>query len=234
MGEAAKGPKGGPAKAGYEPSGFFALRTPLLPARALRELWGEPGERPGDPEGLGRALAGEREATAARLRAACAAPEVREAIFVASPSLAGALGGWGALAPEAARKVDQAAYRYFARMAGRATPFGLFAGCSAGDVGGATALELAPRASYRRHVRPDMHALCAIVEALASDPAARGELRYVRNPSLYPAGGRLRYSQLSLAGDEAFPLVDVEPTAHLALALEAAAAPAAAGELVAA
>ncbi len=231
---AARRGAGGPGAAEYRPSGFFALRTPFLPARSLFEVVGEPGPRPDDAGELARALERDRAATVERLRAAVATPEVREAIFVASPSLAGALEGMATLGAEAARKVDQAAYRYFARMSARSTPFGLFAGSSSGEIGDRTALALAPRASYRRHVRPDMFALCSLVEALVADPATRAALRYVKNPSLYPAGGRLRYSQLSLVGEEGFPLVDVEPTEHLALALAAAEGPASAGELVAA
>jgi class I lanthipeptide synthase len=223
-----------PGPGAYRPSGFFALRTPLLPAGTLLGVAGEPGPRPADAAALDEALGRERGETVARLRAAVAAPEVREAIFVASPSLAAALGRAPELGDEAAGKVDQAAYRYLARMSTRSTPFGLFAGCSVGDVGKSTALELAPRASYRRHVRPDMLALCTVVEALASNPETRGALRYVKNPSIYPAGGRLRYSQLSLVGEETYPLVDVAPTEHLSLALRAAEAPSSVGELVAA
>ncbi|HEU4404640.1 MAG TPA: lantibiotic dehydratase [Polyangiaceae bacterium] len=223
-----KGPRG------YRPSGFFALRTPLLPASVLAHMTGEPGPRPDDPVALARALEGERAATVARVRAAAAAPEVREALFVASPSLAAALEALPGLGAEAARKVDHAAYRYVARMSARATPFGLFAGCSTGDVGDRTEIALAPRASYRRHVRPDMFALCALAESLSADPATRRALRYVKNPSLYPVGGRLRYSQLSLVGRDTYPLVDVEPTEHLLLALGAAESPASADEVAAA
>lgn len=227
-------PRRGDAAAGdYRPSGFFALRSPLLPLRALLDVVGEPGSRPDEQGEFERAIARDRAETAGRLRAAVAAPEVREAIFVASPSLAEALEGRRGVGAEVERQDDRAAYRYFARMSARSTPFGLFAGSSVGSVGERTDIVLAPRSSYRRHARIDMLALCSLVEALAADPATRARLRYVRNPSIYPAGGRLRYSLLPLASEVAFPLVDVEPTEHLARAIGAAESPASVAEIAA-
>src|SRR5262249_54202256 len=130
----------------FAPSGFFALRTPLLPFDELL-AWGDGLEAPAavaDPARLETAIAVDRGRLRDRLRAAVSRAEVRDALFVASPDLDEGLGHW-ACAPESDRgqKVERALVRYFQRMAGRATPFGLCSGCSVGTLDGETRLILA-------------------------------------------------------------------------------------------
>src|SRR5207248_2340598 len=111
------------------------------------------------------APAPDRAAAAASLLERVAAPLVREAIYLASPSLDAAL---DALQRDAAMPRAHDALlplaRYVARMSERPTPFGLFAGCALGALGARTALELAPRARSRRRTRLDMHYLTALTE----------------------------------------------------------------------
>ena len=118
-------------RADYTPSGFFALRTPLLPFDELL-AWGKELQAPAaltDPTRLEAALAADRARLRQHLRAAIERPEVREALFVASPDLEERLPVWLREPDgEAGQKMERALVRYFARMAGRATPFGLFAG----------------------------------------------------------------------------------------------------------
>lgn len=104
-------------------AGFFAFRTPLLPFAELL-AFGEGGR------------ATDRATLRARLRDAVSRPEVREALFIASPSLDESFDIW-LRDPDSERgqKVERTLVRYFARMAARPTPFGLFAGCSVGVVG---------------------------------------------------------------------------------------------------
>jgi hypothetical protein len=101
--------------------------------------WGEGLEAAGsknDPARLEQALAADRARLRRQLVAAIGRPEVREALFVASPSLDEALDLWlGEPASPRRERAERAIVRYFARMAGRATPFGLFAGCSVGTFG---------------------------------------------------------------------------------------------------
>ena len=78
------------------PSGFFLLRTPLLPFSDLT-AWAEGLEaasQVGDPEALGDALARDRTRLRERLTRLAARPELREAIFLASPSLDAGLEAW--------------------------------------------------------------------------------------------------------------------------------------------
>jgi len=173
-------------KAELADSGFFALRTPLLPfeeleafgegleSHAVAAQAGDPEALAGDSEVLKAALARDRALLRERLRALLARPEVAEAVFLASPSLADGLAAWQA-DPDSkkGRRAEQALVRYVLRMTARATPFGLFAGCSVGRLGGPTRLALPPRAAYRRHTRLDMDYLFALTEDLGRDPALR-------------------------------------------------------------
>lgn len=202
-----------------QPSGFFVLRTALL---AFDELvrWSDGLEAPQAPaEERTGALARDRERLRERLRALIARPAVREALFVASPSLEAHLDDWQA-APDSARgrKVEPALVRYVQRMAGRATPFGLFGGCTLGALSPATtaALVLAPSGSYRRHTRLDMDYVVALTAALAADPELRGALAYGPNTSLYRAGGQLRYMETrSDDAGRSYGVVAVEPSEYL-------------------
>ena len=163
------------AKAGqrYTPSGFFVLRTPLLPFEELA-AWGEgleAGGALGDSQGLEEALERDRARLRARLLAAVTRPEVRDAIFVASPSVDEALEVWQK-DPDSrqGRKLEPAVVAYFSRAAARATPFGLFAGCTTGTIDTQTRLHLQAREWYRRHSRLDMDYLWALAEAVERDP----------------------------------------------------------------
>jgi len=110
--------------------GFFVMRTPLL---ALDRWvgWCAGLEAPAladDHPGLGAALVRDRVVQRERLSATLEEPVVREALLVASPDVAAGIGDWRAN-PGARRalRLERTLARYFARMAVRPTPFGLFA-----------------------------------------------------------------------------------------------------------
>jgi thiopeptide-type bacteriocin biosynthesis protein len=197
---------------------FFVLRTPLL---AFDEL-------------LRLCESSELDVTRERLRAAVARPEVREAILVASPDLEASLAAWLSDPEcEKAKRAAESCLRYFARMCGRPTPFGLFAGCSLGKVGGAeTQLELAGRGAAQRHTRLDMGLLARLVDALGRDPKVREYLVFRPNSSLYRAAGRMRYVEAVLRdGTRRHRLVALDPDASLDLVLGRAEAGAGLAEL---
>ena len=225
----------------FAPSGFFALRTPLEPFDALLG-WGAglaaAGASAPDAD-LDAALAADRRVLRERLRALLARPEVREAVFVASPSLEESLHYWlDKPEDERGQKVERSLARYVARMAGRSTPFGLFAGCSVGRLGESTRLELAPRARYGRHTRLDMDYVMALADTLARDPALRRALPHRPNSSLYALAGQWRYAESRLVGKlRSYHLVAVERTDYLDATLAQAAGgarPAALAETLAA
>ena len=175
---------------------FFALRTPLLPFNDLI-AWGDglqAASAGDDPARLETAVAADRACLRQRLTLIYARPEVREALFLASPDLEQRLELWlSEPESEQGRKVERALVRYFVRMAGRSTPFGLFAGCSVGELGESSQLTLAERTRYRRHTRLDMDYLIGLTDALARQPDLRPRLAFTVNTSLYPAAGRVRY-----------------------------------------
>ncbi len=187
-------------------SGFFALRTPLLPFDELL-AWGEGLEAPAavaDSARLEQALVRDRQRLRDRLREVVLRAEVREALFVASPDLDERLGdGLGEQLDswlhqpdsDSDGKLERTLVRYFARMAGRATPFGLFAGCSVGTAGARTRLTIAGRGQYQRHTRLDMEYVVALGEALERQPGLRHALSFRPNSSIYHAAGRWRYAE---------------------------------------
>ncbi|MFN8011280.1 MAG: lantibiotic dehydratase [Holophagaceae bacterium] len=205
---------------------FFAFRTALLPWDVL-EAWGADlaaAAPEASPEALAAKLAADRALLRERLRALAARPDVREAVFLASPDLDEALAHWFA-DPEGEKgaRAEKALVRYVARMAGRSTPFGLFAGCSLGRVGDATRLETAPHGAYVRHTRLDMDYLCTLTETFAKDAALALDLVWKPNSSLYRAGGRLRYAESRMVRkSRAYHLVAVEETDYLRATLERA------------
>jgi thiopeptide-type bacteriocin biosynthesis protein len=177
-----------------EPSGFFVLRTPLLPFEDFH-----------------------RSVDAAGVHALAQRPEVADALSVASPALVDALASQRA--PGAVPKLSA----YLTRAATRCTPFGLFAGCTVGSLGGSTRLELCEITRYRRHTRLDNDYLFAVVMALEADPTLRPALRWHPNSSLYRAGGRWRYAEARVDGTlRSYHLVAVDDSDALATVLPSA------------
>jgi lantibiotic biosynthesis protein len=204
----------------FIPSGFFALRTPLLSFDEL-VAWSDGLEASAslsDSACLEQALAADHAKLHHRLERLMSRPEVREALFVASPHLEESIDVW-LRDPESDRGkgLEQAMARYFLRMAGRATPFGLCAGCSVGHIGDATRLVLDARSGWKRYTRLDMDYLSTLTDALASDPKLREVFSYRPNSSLYRAAGRLRYAESRIEPKEqertrSYRLVAVEET----------------------
>jgi len=201
------------------PSGFFVLRTPLLPFTEVT-AWGEGLQAPGavdDPGLIDEAAATDRTLLRRRLEDIVITPEFRDALFVASPSLAAAVDLWRK-EPDSdkGRATERSLVSYFLRAAARPTPFGLFAGCTTGTIGEHTCMRLGGGACYRRSTRLDMDYLWALAEAVERDPGLRGELDYRPNSSLYQVGDRLLIAQASQnRSGRSYKLVAVGATPYL-------------------
>src|ERR1700758_5684429 len=150
------------------PSGFFLLRAPLLPLEELDRLRADPD--------YWRTLA--------------ARPEVREALHLASPGLMRRLAAGN---PD--ERVAASVTAYLVRMCTRATPFGLFAGCSLGEGGDATALVVDGPEGTARHSRPDTEVLATLVDRLLADASTRPAMVVEPNSSRYHAAGAMRLIQ---------------------------------------
>jgi thiopeptide-type bacteriocin biosynthesis protein len=217
------------------PSGFFAFRTPLLPFRVLAD-WSEGLSAPTTADAdLPAALARDHELLVRRLRAIVLDPAVREALFVASPSLDDAIDAWLANpASERAHGVVEIVTRYLARMCARCTPFGLFSGCSVAPLGSETRMTLAPRAAYARHTRLDTHYLSALCDELGKDAALRRAMRFRPSSGLFRSARQLRYAESRIdetTRERSYSLVSVESTPYLEATLERAARGSTPGEL---
>ncbi|HEY2270352.1 MAG TPA: lantibiotic dehydratase [Streptosporangiaceae bacterium] len=201
------------------PSGFFVLRTPLLPFTQVT-AWGDGLQAPtatGDPGVLDEGLGADRAQLRRRLEDIVTTPEFRDALFVASPSLAAAVDLWRK-EPDSdkGRATERSLVSYFLRAAARPTPFGLFAGCTTGTVGERTCMRLDKGARYRRYTRLDMDYLWALAEAVERDPGLRGELDYRPNSSLYQVGDRLLFAEARQGrAGRSYKLVAVGATPYL-------------------
>jgi thiopeptide-type bacteriocin biosynthesis protein len=202
------------------------MRTPLLPYDVLA-AFGDSLESSGttDPARLADAMAADRARLRMRLRETVARPEVREAIFLASPGLEASLGVWQR-DPEGRRgqHIERALFCYLARMAGRPTPFGLFASFSPGAIDEHTRLELDGLASCRRRTWLDVDYLVALGAAIERRPEVRERARFRVNPTLYRAAGRVRFAAMQLtAASRGYRLVAADVTPYLEATLARAA-----------
>lgn len=210
----------------FIPSGFFVLRTPLLPLDELL-TWSERTRdsnavvRQSHPEETGDE---ERRRLRLHLEELLQRPEIQEALFVASPSLVNGIDRWRRDAnSKRGRRVETSLVRYFLRMAGRPTPFGLFAGYSLGRIDSKTQLVIESRSTYRRHTRLDMEYLCALVAELERDAKLRQSFIHRPNSSLYRVAGRVRYVESQSDGRARnCRLVAIEPDSLLDAALSLA------------
>ena len=203
----------------FFPLDFFVFRTALLPFDAFLQ-WSDGLEAPNcldDADRLEDAVRRDWQLLRERLWSIATRPEIREALFLASPDLHDLLDRRMADSDEKKRKrLERTLVRYFARMSGRSTPFGLFAGYSIGKPAARTRLELQRQSSYQRHTRLDMDYLGALADALRKDPALRAEMVYRPNSSLYSATGRLRYAELRINDKgRSYHLVAVDETQYL-------------------
>jgi thiopeptide-type bacteriocin biosynthesis protein len=191
------------------PGGFFVLRTPLLPFDELM-TWGEglssrrAWESEGDSPSLDVAWRTDVRLLRRRLAEHLAKPEVVHALFIASPSLDLGLERWRR-DPDSKEglQAERALVRYWARMCGRPTPFGLFSGCSVGSIAsrdGRTRLRLEARHAYRPVSRLDFDYLFALTTTLRRDESVMQQLSYWPNSSLHRIADEWHYLESRLVG----------------------------------
>ncbi len=176
---------------GSEAAGFLLLRTPLLPFQEYvdvveREVAASHANRKNTN------VSGSAEFSAIMSR-----PMVVEAILLASTDLHSTIDCWRS-SPQTGDgpRIERALRRYVARMSFRATPFGLFAGCSMAVFAERSALHLVSRDRYERRTRLDGGVLLSVIEEATR--ASDGEWPYVVNPSLTRRLERLEYVKSQL------------------------------------
>jgi thiopeptide-type bacteriocin biosynthesis protein len=213
------------ASLNLESSGFFVLRTPLLPIEELvawsQELQASQTWSAGSSAAFEEAWKQDVSLLRLRLRELVDRPEIRQSLFVASPSLETSLKYW--LEDPDSKKGLQAGrslVRYFARMTGRPMPFGLFSGSSVGSiaegVNSATQIHLRARDTYRGACRLDMDYVTSLTLSLRNDTRIARELNYWPNSSLRRVGSHWHYVELRVAGEKrTHHLVQVEADDYL-------------------
>ena len=188
----------------FDAEEYFLLRAPLLPVSAWRDV---DGTTPSREEAISRLCNLWQDA------------RLREAVYIASPSLHARLTDWDwRCEDDKGRKLLHAFYRYVARACTRPTPFGAFAACATGQVGNGT---FALDGSLRRHTRLDTSAIAAIGAALTRDKAIRHTQRYRRNDCVWRVDGRWHYVDWTQHnGRRRYLLASATDGEELSLALE--------------
>ena len=206
----------------YRHSGFFVLRSPLLPIGALA-TWGRYARGSEDaPDILRRRLANLLDA-----------PHCADAIRVASPTLASSLSGWTDRKPSRRRdRIERSLVQYFARMCDRCTPFGLFAGVSVGAIGTTTSLQIASRTQYRRRSLLDSRRLAELLADLLHKDEVRQTVRYRLNDTFAAVNGAWQYTRTIDGQDHVgHEISSLEDDEGLSIVLERVAEGATLGEL---
>ncbi|MFC0513814.1 lantibiotic dehydratase [Mucilaginibacter angelicae] len=125
---------------------------------------------------------------------------IKESIYIASKSLYNELDALFASGQPHAKEAQllSSFYKYMARMANRATPFGLFAGCSSVYWGAANKVKLSAR--FRKYTVPD--AVVSFSLAKQIENANQLLAGYKLNNTLYKVGDDLRFITYQIIDDQ--------------------------------
>jgi thiopeptide-type bacteriocin biosynthesis protein len=176
-------------EASYSPAGFFVLRSATLPIERLEEGAGPAGS----PATTRLSTAIAVDGADAALQSWGRDPLAQAAVYLASPTLSAQLSAWiEQPSPKVYEEIRPALFRYFLRMTGRATPFGLFASTSVGEIG-AGRFELAGRRGLLRRTWLDLGFVYPLVARTVELPEVRRALSYTPNSTLSRVGDDWRY-----------------------------------------
>lgn len=118
--------------------------------------------------------------------------KVKEALFIASPSLLERIESWKKKPnSKQGRKVEYALSKYMIRMCSRPTPFGLFSGVSLGTIGSNTSLIVKTPEQDSRKTRLDMLYLTHLKEYCIKN--YQSTIEYRPNSSIYLVADECRY-----------------------------------------
>ena len=171
----------------YRVDNFFILRTPSQSVEDLIRLNEE-------------IIKGDEVTLKESIEMIFSQAALQEAIYLASPSLHNELIKWLNHKNLSAKRQDKlvlSLYKYFIRMSTRCTPYGLFAGCEVGSIGGKPTVVTLADQSYK-YARLDMNVLAEIIERLLTDPIIQEQVKFYPNNSLYPTDNAYRYVAYTL------------------------------------
>lgn len=160
-------------------SDFFVLRTPLFPVAQYKDIFEK------DPAQL---ISGR--------------PEFAYALYIGSRELVKELNRFieqpGEFNEKKINKLKSSLYKYWVRACSRSTPYGVFAGCSLGDIGTETQLTINGPDEAIQQVRLDMDYYTKVCSYILREAYIRKELRFYTNNSVYKIGDKFRYAEYTI------------------------------------
>ncbi|WP_340200252.1 lantibiotic dehydratase family protein [Ascidiimonas sp. W6] len=192
----------------YESFDHFVLRTPLLPLNFFQSLTADD------------------TVSQDQIKKVFNDSIVREAIFLASPSLYFEAVKWAEDPEKNDEKLAYSILKYISRMSSRCTPFGLFAGCALGsfikdEENNCHELTLKAPKENKRHTRLDMNYLVALSQDLIKSENIRKQLLFYPNSSIYRTGDQLRYVEYKYINSKRHHhIVAVDHTDYLQVILD--------------
>ncbi len=159
------------------------------------------------------------------LKSLCKTPIIKEAIFLASPSLYFEFEKWlndELTNTKEVNRLTNSIVKYISRMSSRCTPFGIFAGCGVGCFSKENQEKLILGRTNRRHTRLDMNYLVALSQDLVQNKRIRDQLLFYPNTSLYRVGDNYRYIEYYHINSKRFhDIVAVDYSKYVQRVLEA-------------
>ncbi|WP_329807082.1 lantibiotic dehydratase family protein [Flavobacterium facile] len=155
----------------------FVLRTPLLPINFYTNLLNDYSN-----DNLFGVLEDEL---------------VKEAIKIASPELINEfeklLRNPIQINSDKKLNLELALLKYIARLSSRATPFGIFAGCTSGLLSNETSIQIDSIEKYEVFTQFDMHYWICLLQDISKNATVQKNLIYYPNSSLYKIADFYRY-----------------------------------------
>jgi hypothetical protein len=147
---------------------------------------------------------------------------VKDAVKIASPELLGELeklpNNSNQIDPDKKLNLELALLKYIARLSSRATPFGIFAGCSTGVLASETSIRVDTIEKHEVFTQFDMHYWINLLQDISKNPAVQSNLIYFPNSSLYKIADFYRYIEFqyvnkkrehTLSSFRSNPIIDV-------------------------
>ncbi len=190
----------------YQPFSNFVLRTPLLPYSFYESITSKENISEED------------------FREVFSDDTIKEAIFLASPTLYFELEKWNNNQIKDNKSIEKLKFsflKYISRMSSRCTPFGLFAGCSVGEFEENSDIQLNNSVENYRHTRLDMNYLVALSQDLIKNENIKNQILFYPNTSIYKSGNQVRYIEFEyLNGKRLHHIMGVEDSIYLQKVLD--------------
>ncbi len=161
-----------------------------------------------------------------KFKSICEDKIVKEALFLATPTLYFEIEKWLNNKIENKKdieKIKHSVLKYVSRMSSRCTPFGLFAGNSVGSFSNETQIKLNKKQDNSRRTRLDMNYLVALSQDLLKQENIRNQVLFYPNSSIYELGNQIRFVEYNyIKGRRNHNIAAVENSQYLQKILIAA------------